>query len=236
MTDQSDHDARAARAVRTAEAHRRPIPPGALDRAVAHVRGGGLLVLPTDTVYGIGALASDRDAVVRLLAAKGRGRRMPSPVLVADPDQLDGVVAGAPSTARVLMGACWPGALTLVLDAAPHLGWDLGETGGTVAVRMPDHPLALSVLRATGPMAVTSANTTGRPPATTIDQAVAYFGGAVGLYADAGPTASSTPSTVVAFAGGAARVLRHGALGADDIAALAPLEAEGRAGEGDNAR
>lgn len=85
-------------------------------------------------------------------------------------------------------------------------------------------------------MAVTSANTTGRPPATTIDQAVAYFGGAVGLYVDAGPTASSTPSTVVAFAGGAARVLRHGALGADDIAALAPLEAEGRAGEGGNAR
>ena len=234
MTDQSDHDARAARAVRTAEAHRRPIPPGALDRAVAHVRGGGLLVLPTDTVYGIGALASDRDAVVRLLAAKGRGRRMPSPVLVADPDQLDGVVAGAPSTARALMGACWPGALTLVLDAAPHLGWDLGETGGTVAVRMPDHPLALSVLRATGPMAVTSANRTGEPPATDAASACAAFPGRVRdaaedaedadiLVLDGGPAPGPAPSTIVSLASGhalAPRVLRDGALARSALAAV----------------
>ena len=219
MTDQSDHDAR------------RPIPPGALDRAVAHVRGGGLLVLPTDTVYGIGALASDRDAVVRLLAAKGRGRRMPSPVLVADPDQLDGVVAGAPSTARALMGACWPGALTLVLDAAPHLGWDLGETGGTVAVRMPDHPLALSVLRATGPMAVTSANRTGEPPATDAASARAAFPGRVRdaaedtdiLVLDGGPAPGPAPSTIVSLASGhalAPRVLRDGALGRSALAAV----------------
>lgn len=234
MTDQSDHDARAARAVRTAEAHRRPIPPGALDRAVAHVRGGGLLVLPTDTVYGIGALASDRDAVVRLLAAKGRGRRMPSPVLVADPDQLDGVVAGAPSTARALMGACWPGALTLVLDAAPHLGWDLGETGGTVAVRMPDHPLALSVLRATGPMAVTSANRTGEPPATDAAAARAAFpsGAPLGghdddsggvLVLDGGPTPGPVPSTIVSLAADRALtpvVLRDGVLARAALAAV----------------
>ena len=218
MTDQSDHDARAARAVRTAEAHRRPIPPGALDRAVAHVRGGGLLVLPTDTVYGIGALASDRDAVVRLLAAKGRGRRMPSPVLVADPDQLDGVVAGAPSTARALMGACWPGALTLVLDAAPHLGWDLGETGGTVAVRM----------------AVTSANRTGEPPATDAASARAAFPGRVRdaaedaedadiLVLDGGPAPGPAPSTIVSLASGhalAPRVLRDGALARSALAAV----------------
>lgn len=223
MTDQSDHDARAARAVRTAEAHRRPIPPGALDRAVAHVRGGGLLVLPTDTVYGIGALASDRDAVVRLLAAKGRGRRMPSPVLVADPDQLDGVVAGAPSTARVLMGACWPGALTLVLDAAPHLGWDLGETGGTVAVRMPDHPLALSVLRATGPMAVTSANRTGERPATDADAARRAFPRRDVLVLDGGPTPGPVPSTIISLAGERALapvVVRDGLLSRTALAAV----------------
>lgn len=207
-----------------------------LDKARLAAASGALLVIPTDTVYGIGADAANPGAVARLLAVKGRGRQKPPPVLVADPDSIDRLCADVPEAARRLARAHWPGPLTLVLRARDGLGWDLGDTGGTIALRVPDHPGALALLRMTGPMAVTSANTTGRPPATTIDQAVAYFGGAVGLYVDAGPTASSTPSTVVAFAGGAARVLRHGALGADDIAALAPLEAEGSAGEGDNAR
>ena len=103
----------------------------ALAAAAQHLRAGGLLVLPTDTVYGIGCLAADADAVSRLLAAKGRGRQMPPPVLVAGPEQLDGLVAHVPASARALIEACWPGALTLVLNAAPDLGWDLGERDAT---------------------------------------------------------------------------------------------------------
>ena len=203
MTEQPDHDAW------TTRARRRPTPPRAVERAAAHVRGGGLLVLPTDTVYGIGALASDAGAVARLLAAKGRGRRMPPPVLGAGVDQLDGVVADIPSAARALIESCWPGALTLVLTAAPRLSWDLGETGGTIAVRMPDHPLTLALLRATGPMAVTSANRTGRPPTTDAASARAAFpssddGPGQILVLDGGPTPGPVPSTIVSLVVGPA--------------------------------
>ena len=187
-----------------------------LDRAAVHVTAGGLLVLPTDTVYGIGTIASGADAVSRLLAAKGRGRQMPPPVLVAGPEQLDGVVAEVPDTARALMGAFWPGALTIILDAARDLGWDLGETGGTIAVRMPDDPTALALLRATGPMAVTSANHTGEPPAPDAAGGTAAFPGRVTaateapddaggdvdiLLLDGGPTPGPVPSSIVSLAG-----------------------------------
>lgn len=229
--DQSDHDTWVMRAQRrpvTSEAFE------ALERAAAHVQGGGLLVVPTDTVYGIGALASDPAAVARLLAAKGRGRQMPPPVLVAGPDQLAGVVADIPSAARALIETFWPGALTLVLTAAPDLGWDLGETGGTIAVRMPDHPLALSLLRVTGPMAVTSANRTGEPPATDAASARAAFPGRVRdaaedaedadiLVLDGGPAPGPAPSTIVSLASGhalAPRVLRDGALARSALAAV----------------
>lgn len=146
-----------------------------LIRAIAHVHAGGLVVLPTDTVYGIGAAAGNAAAVARLLEVKGRGRHMPPPVLISGPEQLNGVAAGVPPTARALIRAFWPGALTLILDADPSLGWDLGETGATVALRMPNHPLALALLRATGPLAVTSANLTGQPPATDAASGRAAF-------------------------------------------------------------
>ncbi|PHP53701.1 L-threonylcarbamoyladenylate synthase [Actinomyces ruminis] len=207
--------------------------PEQIARAAAHVAAGGLLSLPTDTVYGLGVRADDADAVARLLAAKGRGRSMPPPVLVADAAQLDGVVAHVPDAARALMDAFWPGALTLVLDAAVGLGWDLGDTGGTIAVRMPDHPVALALLRATGPMAVTSANATGRPPATdavgvraafpgrVVDVADAPRPGEMGavptqiLLLDGGPTPGPVPSTIVSLAGATARgpeLLREGVI------------------------
>nr|WP_234416258.1 MULTISPECIES: L-threonylcarbamoyladenylate synthase [unclassified Actinomyces] len=204
--------------------------PEQIARAAAHVAAGGLLALPTDTVYGLGVRADDADAVSRLLAAKGRGRSMPPPVLIAGVSQLDGVVAHVPEAARALMETFWPGALTLVLDAAPSLGWDLGETGGTIAVRMPDHPLALALLHATGPMAVTSANATGRPPATDAAGVRAAFPGRVVdagdaaagqpatadiLLLDGGPTPGSVPSTIVSLAGTAAQapaVLREGVI------------------------
>jgi sua5/yciO/yrdC/ywlC family protein len=199
------------------------VAPQALERAVAHMRGGGLLVLPTDTVYGIGAPAADAAAVARLLAVKGRGRRMPPPVLAAGSDQLDGVIAGAPPAARALMEAFWPGALTLVLDAAPGLEWDLGETGGTVAVRVPDHPLARAVLRATGPMAVTSANRTGERPATDADAARRAFPRRDVLVLDGGPTPGPVPSTIISLAGERALapvVVRDGLLSRTALAAV----------------
>ena len=225
-----------------------PVPARALERAVAHVRAGGLLILPTDTVYGIGALASDAAGVSRLLAAKGRDRRMPPPVLVADPAQAADVVVRLPDAARALIGAFWPGALTLVLDARADLDWDLGESGGTVALRMPDHPLALELLRRTGPMAVTSANRTGLAPATDAAAALAAFPGRVALADDAagphgadillldgGPTPGPVPSTIVSLAGGSPGpvVVREGVVPRAELAAVVgPSAAHGGAKEG----
>lgn len=232
-----------------------PAPARALERAAAHVRAGGLLILPTDTVYGIGALASDAAGVSRLLAAKGRDRRMPPPVLVADPAQAFDVVARPPAAARALIAAFWPGALTLVLDARADLGWDLGESGGTVALRMPDHPLALELLRRTGPMAVTSANRTGLAPATDAEAALAAFPGRVApadaaaggrgagdgphgadiLLLDGGPTPGPVPSTIVSLTGGSPGpvVVREGAVSRAELAAvLGPSAADGGAEEG----
>ncbi|SPT52804.1 tRNA(ANN) t(6)A37 threonylcarbamoyladenosine modification protein [Actinomyces bovis] len=206
-----------------------------LEQAVAHLRGSGLLILPTDTVYGIGATASDADAVTALLAAKGRGRQMPPPVLVASAAQLDGVVAQVPAAATALMQAFWPGALTLVLDAHPQLGWELGETGGTIAVRMPNHPLALALLERTGPLAVTSANRTGESPATDAAGATAAFPGRVTradaasattadiLLLDGGPTPGPLPSTIVSLAGEQAQTpvfLRDGVLSRQQVLAV----------------
>ncbi|WP_236266134.1 L-threonylcarbamoyladenylate synthase [Actinomyces sp. zg328] len=215
---------------------------GVIAAAAERARAGGLVITPTDTVYGIGTTAADAAAVARLLDSKGRGRQMPPPVLVAGRDQLDGVVADPPDAALALMDALWPGALTLVLDAAPALAWDLGDTGGTIAVRMPDHPLALALLRAAGPMAVTSANRTGEPPATDAASARRAFPGRVTdapgalaaeggrpsiLLIDGGPTPGPVPSTIVSLAGDDAtrpRVLRQGLIPAHRIEeALKPL-------------
>lgn len=214
---------------------------GILARAAAHVAAGGLLILPTDTVYGIGCAAPDAPAVARLLAAKGRGRQMPPPVLVAGPDQLDGVVRQVPPVARTLLDAFWPGALTLILPAATDLGWDLGETGGTLAVRMPDHPLTLELLAMTGPMAVTSANHTGEPPATDADTARAAFPGRIGTgqedihLLDGGSTPGPVPSTIVSLVGAdqdSLRFLRDGALSRTQVLSALGLESPASNGSG----
>ena len=131
--------------------------------AVSALKGGSLVVLPTDTVYGIGADAFDGEAVAALLSAKGRGRDMPVPVLVGSWHTIEGLVYSVPHTARELIRAFWPGALSLVVRQAPSLQWDLGDAHGTVMVRMPLHPVAIELLREVGPMAVSSANISGRP-------------------------------------------------------------------------
>jgi L-threonylcarbamoyladenylate synthase len=185
--------------------------------AVAAVRRGELVVLPTDTVYGIGADAFIPTSVTSLLYAKGRGRTMPVPVLVASEQMLDGVVDRMPSTGRDLVKAFWPGALTLVVMHTAHLSWDLGETRGTVAVRMPQHDVALALIERTGPLAVSSANRTGFPPATTVADAERQLDGAVDVYLDAGECAGGVPSTIVDVTGAVPRLLRAGAI---DVAAL----------------
>jgi tRNA threonylcarbamoyl adenosine modification protein (Sua5/YciO/YrdC/YwlC family) len=189
--------------------------PVGIEQATDAVRRGELVVLPTDTVYGLGTDAFSPEAVGDLLKAKGRGRDMPVPVLVGSPRTLDGIATRLGTAARALVEAFWPGGLTLVAHAQPSLQWDLGDTGGTVAVRMPLHPVAIELLQATGPMAVSSANTTGRPPATTADEAVEMLGDSVSVYLDGGPSGEPVPSTIVDVTGDVPRVLRAGALGVE---------------------
>jgi L-threonylcarbamoyladenylate synthase len=182
---------------------------GVANAALA-VQRGQLVVFPTDTVYGIGADAFDAASVRRLLAAKGRGRDMPPPVLVSARTTLDALAVGIPSYARALIAELWPGPLTIVCRQQPSLQWDLGDTRGTVAVRMPDHDVALELLSRTGPLAVSSANLTGEDAATDADRAEAMLGDSVEVYLDGGPTPGSVASTIVDCTGDAGRLLRAG--------------------------
>ncbi|MGN6634409.1 MAG: L-threonylcarbamoyladenylate synthase [Oryzihumus sp.] len=185
--------------------------------AASAVRRGALVVLPTDTVYGVGADAFSPDAVAAVLAAKGRGREMPPPVLVPNPRTLDGLATSVPAYARELVKAFWPGPLTVVLLAQSSLMWDLGDTNGTVALRMPEDDVALALLDAVGPMAVTSANITGQPAATSVTAAAAQLGAAVSVYLDGGPTSGNVPSTIVDCTGDVPVVLREGGVSADQL-------------------
>jgi tRNA threonylcarbamoyl adenosine modification protein (Sua5/YciO/YrdC/YwlC family) len=189
----------------------------ALQAAVRAVSRRRLVVMPTDTVYGIAADAFEADAVTRLLEAKGRGREMPPPVLISSVTTVDALITGLPEYARALIEEFWPGPLTIIGRQQGSLKWDLGETRGTVAVRMPDHDLALEILERTGPLAVSSANTTGRPPATTAAEAEEMLGDSVGVIIDAGPTPGVVPSTIVAVTGTRPKVLREGVLSRDRL-------------------
>ena len=192
-----------------------------LEQGVALVRGGHVIGLPPDTVYGIGADAANPHAVDAVLAAKGRGRHMPPPVLVAHPEAIDAFAVDVPPQAHRLAKGLWPGGLTLILRARPDLGWDLGETGGTIALRMPDHAVTLALLEATGPMAVTSANLTAQTPATSIDQAIAYFGDTVAAYVNSGPTPGATPSSIIDVSGPQARAIRLGTVALEELERVA---------------
>jgi tRNA threonylcarbamoyl adenosine modification protein (Sua5/YciO/YrdC/YwlC family) len=185
--------------------------------AAEAVRGGEVVVLPTDTVYGVGVDAFSSDAVAAVLLAKGRGREMPLPVLVPNPQTVDGLAANVPDYARDLIKAFWPGPLTLVLHAQSSLMWDLGDTNGTVALRMPQNDIALRLLTEIGPMAVTSANVSGQPPASNILDAATQFGSAVRVYLDAGPSAAGLASTILDCTGDSPVILRAGAVSAGQI-------------------
>ncbi|WP_438485841.1 L-threonylcarbamoyladenylate synthase [Streptomyces sp. S186] len=193
-----------------------------LREAASAVRRGELVVLPTDTVYGIGADAFSPEAVGDLLEAKGRGRGMPSPVLVGSPNTLHGLVTEFSEQAWELVDAFWPGALTLVAKHQPSLTWDLGETRGTVAVRMPLHPVAIELLTEFGPMAVSSANLSGHPSPQDCDAAQEMLGDSVSVYLDAGPTPAAVPSSIVDVTGTVPVLLREGAISAEELRKVVP--------------
>jgi L-threonylcarbamoyladenylate synthase len=192
--------------------------------AVSAAKGGQLVVLPTDTVYGLGADAFDSAAVAALLAAKGRGRDMPVPVLVGSWHTIDGLVYTVPQGARELIRAFWPGALSLVVHQAPSLQWDLGDANGTVMLRMPLHPVAIDVLREVGPMAVSSANISGRPPAVTAQDAQHQLGDLVQVYLDGGQAAKQAASTIVDLTGATPKILRTGPVSAEQVGSVLGIE------------
>jgi L-threonylcarbamoyladenylate synthase len=189
------------------------------------IKDGECIVLPTDTVYGIGVDAFSAAAVQRLLDAKNRGRDMPPPVLIGEPALIRTLAADVPQTAEALVDRHWPGALTVICRIQPSLRMDLGDTEGTIALRVPDHELARDILRRTGPMAVSSANISGRPAALTCDEAIAQLGDSVSVYLDGGPLggAGGAPSTIVDFTRREdGDVLRRGAISVETLRETAP--------------
>ena len=192
-----------------------------LDRGLSSARGaldaGGLVVLPTDTVYGLAADAFSPKAVAGLLEAKGRTRQMPPPVLIGAPATIEALVAEVPSWLRAMTAALWPGPLTVVCHQQASLSWDLGETHNTVAVRMPDDLVTLALLKLSGPLAVSSANLTGEPAALTIDDAERMLGDRVEVYLDAGPSRGGVASTILDATGAVPRILREGPIGLEAL-------------------
>jgi L-threonylcarbamoyladenylate synthase len=193
-----------------------------IDAAAEAARAGQLVVLPTDTVYGIGADAFNATAVRNLLAAKGRGPDMPVPVLVGSWNTVSGLVLALPPYASTLMEAFWPGGLSIIVEHAPSLAWNLGDTRGTVMVRMPLHAVALELLRAVGPMAVSSANISGLPPATNIEDARSQLAEQVAVYLGDGPSPVGVASTVVDLTGAVPVVRREGAVSFDEVRKVVP--------------
>lgn len=193
-----------------------------LDECARVSEAGSLLVVPTDTVYGIAADAFSASAVAALLAAKGRGRNMPPPVLVPRAETVFGLVDGVDDRILALTAKFWPGPLTIIANAQPSLDWDLGDTHGTVAVRMPDDEYALALLGRTGPLAVSSANISGQPAATSADEAQEMFGEDVDIYLDGGARESGLASTIIDLSGDTARIVRQGPITAETLREVVP--------------
>ena len=189
----------------------------ALEAAASAIQQGELVVIPTDTVYGLAADAFDQQSVQALLDARGQARSAPPAVLISSATTLDALAAGVPEYARRLVDRFWPGPLTILCKQQPSLQWDLGDTRGTVAVRMPDHRLALELLERTGPMAVSSASLTGHLAATDADQAEEMLGDEVVVIIDDGPSPGGLTSTIVDVRGTTGKILRAGALSVEEL-------------------
>ncbi|AKK08510.1 Threonylcarbamoyl-AMP synthase [Corynebacterium atrinae] len=197
-----------------------------MSAAVDAARSGRLVVMPTDTLYGLGCDAFNNEAVATLLATKKRGPDMPVPVLVGSWDTVKGLVREFTPQAEALVEAFWPGGLSIVVPQAPSLPWNLGDTRGTVMVRMPLHPVAIELLREVGPMAVSSANISGHEPPTTAIAAKQQLGNAVSVYLDGGETPVGEASTIIDLSGPAPHILREGAITAERIGEVLGMSAE----------
>ena len=186
-----------------------PASPESLRLACDILRAGGLVAFPTDTVYGVGALAFDGAAVESIYAAKDRPVEKAIPVLMGDLADLAKVTLEVPEMVAKLAARFWPGPLTLVVPKHPDLPESVSVTA-TVGVRVPDHPVARGLLRAAGPMAVTSANLSGQPSPSTAQEVFAQLGGRIALIIDGGKTPGGVPSTVVDCTGVDLKILREG--------------------------
>ncbi len=206
---------------------------GAVARAAAALGAGQLVVLPTDTVYGVAADAFNSAATTRIFLAKARSRRFPLPVLIDSTTQLAGIVATVPPGGERLMAAYWPGPLTVVLATQDELAWDLGDSAGTVAVRMPRDDVTLDIIRAVGPLAVTSANRSGEPAASDVAAARTALGDNVEVYVDDGPRRNTTPSTIIDLTRSEPLLIREGDLPSDEVMAVARGERAGPNPAGD---
>lgn len=192
--------------------------PDAIEQALRILRAGGLAAFPTDTVYGVGALAFDGPAVESIYAAKDRPVEKAIPILIADVDDLDKVAVEVPSMARILAACFWPGPLTLVVPKQPTLP-EAVSAAATVAVRIPDHPVARALLKAAGPMAVTSANLSGQPSPVDAEEVMRQLNGRIPLVLDGGLTPGGVPSTLVDCLGAEPIILREGPLTKEQILA-----------------
>jgi tRNA threonylcarbamoyl adenosine modification protein (Sua5/YciO/YrdC/YwlC family) len=189
----------------------------ALEAAAKELQAGGIVVFPTDTVYGVGGDAFNQFATAKIFAAKSRSRAMPLPVLVARPRQAWALCSEVPREAADLVAAFWPGALTLILPQADGLSLDLGETKGRIAVRMPAHDDLLDLIATVGPLAATSANPSGVPTPPTVEEIASRLGENVGLYLDGGPARADVPSTIVDLTRWRPKIVREGAIPASEI-------------------
>ena len=196
-----------------------------LDAAVNALARGEVIVLPTDTMYGIAADAFQPSAVDHVREAKGAAPDVPLAVLIPSVQTVAGLGSEVSATAMALMEALWPGSITFVVKAQATLAWDLGDSRGTVALRVPDHPAALALLKRTGPLAVSSANRVGEPVALRATEAHDSLGSAASVYLDGGIVETGTPSTVVDATKTALRIVREGAVSRDVLTGIVGEEA-----------
>jgi len=197
--------------------------PNSLEKAIHVLENGGLVAFPTDTVYGVGALAFSPSSIERLYEAKTRNQELPLPILIADLDQLVLVAQNLTNVARILANHFWPGPLTLIVERHPQLPKDMSGTS-TVGVRVPDHPFAQKLFKAAGPLAVTSANLSGQPSSSTPQEVLADLDGRIDLLVDGGETPSQVPSTVVDCTGETPLILRKGPITQAQILAVIPTQ------------
>ncbi|MCL1838020.1 MAG: L-threonylcarbamoyladenylate synthase [Propionibacteriaceae bacterium] len=198
-------------------------PQTAILAALNVIRDGGCVVLPTDTVYGIAANPFNPDAVQHLLDTKRRGKDMPPPILIADARTMFALAAEISQPLEAVTERFWPGGLTVIVKTHPALA-AFAPKSATIALRVPAHRFTCDLLRITGPLAVSSANISGNPPATTNAAAVAQFGEQVPLYLDFDATPGSEPSTILDMTGATPKILRSGVVSAKELGEVIEIQ------------